>query len=50
MLEQAAKKEPRQAGFLDGVLGCEVDARRTRYLGVPVTLRLACTINIAGSE
>lgn len=32
LLEQAAKKEPSYAEFLDEVLGCEVDARRTRYL------------------
>ena len=32
LLEQAAKKEPSYAEFLDELLGCEVDARRTRYL------------------
>jgi DNA replication protein DnaC len=32
LLEQAAKKEPTYADFLDELLGCEVDARRTRYL------------------
>ncbi len=32
LLEQAAKKEPSYTEFLDEVLGCEVDARRTRYL------------------
>jgi DNA replication protein DnaC len=32
LLEQAAKKEPPYAEFLDELLGCEVDARRTRYL------------------
>jgi DNA replication protein DnaC len=32
MLEQAAKKEPSYAEFLDELLGCEIDARRTRYL------------------
>jgi DNA replication protein DnaC len=32
LLEQAAKKEPSYAEFLDEVFGCEVDARRTRYL------------------
>jgi DNA replication protein DnaC len=32
LLEQAAKKEPAYADFLDELLGCEVDARRTRYL------------------
>jgi DNA replication protein DnaC len=32
LLEQAAKKEPSFAEFLDEVLACEVDARRARYL------------------
>lgn len=32
LLEQAAKKEPSYADFLDELLGCEVDARRSRYL------------------
>jgi DNA replication protein DnaC len=32
LLEQAAKKEPTYADFLEELLGCEVDARRTRYL------------------
>lgn len=32
LLEQAAKNEPTYADFLDELLGCEVDARRTRYL------------------
>jgi DNA replication protein DnaC len=32
LLEQAAKQEPSYADFLDEVLTCEVDARRTRYL------------------
>lgn len=32
LLEQAAKKEPSYADFLDELLACEVDARRTRYL------------------
>lgn len=32
LLEQAAKKEPSYADFLDELLGCEVEARRTRYL------------------
>jgi len=32
LLEQAAKKEPSYAEFLDELLGCEVDARRARYL------------------
>jgi DNA replication protein DnaC len=32
LLEQAAKKEPSYAEFLEELLGCEVDARRSRYL------------------
>lgn len=32
LLEQAAKTEPSYAEFLDEVLSCETDARRTRYL------------------
>jgi len=32
LLEQASKSEPSYADFLDQLLGCEVDARRTRYL------------------
>ena len=32
LLEQAAKKEPAYADFLDELLSCEVDARRTRSL------------------
>ena len=32
LLEQAAKKEPTYADFLDELLACEVDARRSRYL------------------
>ena len=32
LLEQAAKKEPSYGDFLDEVLACEVDARRSRYL------------------
>src|SRR5687768_16013356 len=32
LLEQASKAEPSYAEFLDQVLSCEVDARRTRYL------------------
>ena len=31
LLEQAAKKEPGYAEFLDELLGCELDARRTRW-------------------
>lgn len=32
ILEQAAKKAPTYAEFLDETLGCEVEARRARYL------------------
>ena len=32
LLEQASKKDPGYAQFLDELLSCEVDARRTRYL------------------
>ena len=32
LLEQAAKKETSYAEFLDALLACEVDARRSRYL------------------
>jgi DNA replication protein DnaC len=32
LLEQASKDETSYADFLDGLLGCEVEARRTRYL------------------
>jgi DNA replication protein DnaC len=32
LLEQASKKEPSYAEFLDELLNCEVEARRTRYL------------------
>ena len=32
LLEQASKKEPSYADFLEELLGCEVDERRTRYL------------------
>src|SRR5579872_341746 len=32
LLEQASKKEPSYAEFLNELLSCEVDARRTRYL------------------
>lgn len=32
LLEQAAKKEPSYADFLNDLLSCEVDARRSRYL------------------
>jgi DNA replication protein DnaC len=32
LLEEASKKEPSYADFLDELLSCEVDARRSRYL------------------
>jgi DNA replication protein DnaC len=32
LLEQASKNEPSYADFLDGLLGSEVEARRSRYL------------------
>jgi len=32
LLEQASKKEPSYADFLDELLSCEVEARRSRYL------------------
>jgi DNA replication protein DnaC len=32
LLEQAVKTEPSYADFLRDLLGCEVDARRSRYL------------------
>jgi hypothetical protein len=32
LLEQAAKAEPSYADFLKDLLGCEVEARRSRYL------------------
>ena len=32
LLEQASKGEPSYAEFLDEVLSCEIEARRTRYL------------------
>jgi DNA replication protein DnaC len=32
LLENATKKEPTYAEFLDELLGCEVEARRSRYL------------------
>ncbi len=33
LLEQASKKEPSYADFLDELLSCEIDARRTRICG-----------------
>src|ERR1700726_2925174 len=38
LLEQASKKEPSYAAFLDELLSCEVEARRTRYLRAPLQL------------
>ena len=35
LLEQASKKEPSYAEFLDESLSCEIEGRRTRYLRVP---------------
>jgi DNA replication protein DnaC len=32
LLEQASKKEPSYADFLEELLSCEIEARRTRYL------------------
>src|SRR2546422_8126249 len=32
LLEQASKKEPSYADFLEELLSCEVEARRSRYL------------------
>jgi DNA replication protein DnaC len=32
LLEQASKKEPSYADFLEELLSCEVEARRTRYM------------------
>jgi hypothetical protein len=32
LLEQASKKKPNYADFLDELLSCEVESRRTRYL------------------
>ena len=32
LLEQASKKEPSYADFLEELLSCEVEARRGRYL------------------
>lgn len=38
LLEQAAKKEPSYADFLDELLSCEVEARRARYLRAKLQL------------
>jgi DNA replication protein DnaC len=38
LLEQASKKESSYADFLDELLSCEVEARRTRYLRAKLQL------------
>jgi DNA replication protein DnaC len=38
LLEQASKKEPSYADFLDELLNCEAEARRTRYLRAKLQL------------
>src|SRR5437870_9290612 len=38
LLEQASKKEPSYADFLDELLSCEVEARRTRYMRAKLQL------------
>jgi hypothetical protein len=38
LVEQASKKEPSYADFLAELLGCEVDARRSRYLRASLQL------------
>src|SRR6202030_118656 len=38
LLEQASKKEPSYADFLDELLNCEVGARRTRYMKAKLQL------------
>lgn len=38
LLEQASKKEPSYADFLDQLLSCEVQSRRTRYLRAKLQL------------
>ena len=38
LLEQASKKEPSYAEFLDELLSCEIEARRTRYLRAKLQL------------
>jgi DNA replication protein DnaC len=40
LLEQASKKESSYADFLDELLSCEVEARRTRYLRAKLQLGL----------
>jgi len=41
LLEQASKKEPSYADFLDELLSCEVEARRTRYLRARLQLAIS---------
>jgi hypothetical protein len=38
LLEQASKKEPSYADFLDELLNCQIEARRTRYLRAKAAL------------
>jgi DNA replication protein DnaC len=38
LLEQASKKEPSYGDFLDELLSCEVEARRTRYMRAKLQL------------
>ena len=38
LLEQASKREPSYAEFLDELLSCEIEARRTRYLRAKLQL------------
>ncbi len=40
LLEQATNKEPTYADFLEELLGCEVDARCTRYLRARLQRRI----------
>src|SRR5690242_8818091 len=42
LLEQAAKKEPSYADFLDELLGCEVEARRRAATSAPVCSSRTC--------
>ena len=37
-MEQASKKEPSYADFLDELLNCEVEARRIRYMRAKLQL------------
>ncbi|MFI5069772.1 MAG: ATP-binding protein [Terriglobales bacterium] len=38
LLERASKKEPSYADFLDELLNCEMEARRTRYMRAKLQL------------